>query len=65
MSLRVDTKGEAGVVRGKVWKKDGPEPEGWTITLEDPQAVQQGSPGIYGDSVSDLYWDDLTVRVNE
>jgi outer membrane protein assembly factor BamB len=65
MKLRVDVKGETGIVRGKVWKKGDAEPAEWTITLEDPQVVPQGSPGIYGDSVSDLYWDDVRVRVNE
>jgi hypothetical protein len=65
MKLRVDAKGEAGTARGKVWKKGDAEPAEWTIVLEDPQLVPAGSPGVYGDSVSDLYWDDLTVRVNE
>jgi hypothetical protein len=63
--LRVDVAGEKGTVRGKVWKKGEPEPEAWTITLEDPILVQEGSPGIYGDSVTDIYYDDFTVKVNE
>jgi outer membrane protein assembly factor BamB len=63
--LRVDVAGEKGTVRGKVWKKGAPEPEAWTISLEDPIVVQEGSPGIYGDSVTDIYYDDLTVKVNE
>lgn len=63
--LRVDVAGEKGTVRGKVWKKGEPEPEAWTITLEDPIAVQEGSPGIYGDSVTDIYYDDFTVKVNQ
>jgi hypothetical protein len=61
----VDVAGEKGAVRGKVWKKGEPEPEAWTISLEDPIAVQEGSPGIYGDSVTDIYYDDFTVKVNE
>lgn len=65
MKLRVDTQGERGTARGKVWKKGEPEPQQWTITLEDPMAVPAGAPGVYGDSVTDLYWDDLTVKVNE
>ena len=63
--LRVDVAGEKGTARGKVWKKDEPEPDAWTITLEDPIAVQEGSPGIYGDSATDIYYDDFTVKVNE
>jgi len=63
--LRVDVAGEKGTVRGKVWKKGEVEPEAWTITLEDPIVVQEGAPGIYGDSVTDVYYDDFTVKVNE
>ena len=63
--LRVDVAGEKGTVRGRVWKKGEAEPESWTITLEDPIVVQEGSPGIYGDSVTDIYYDDFTVKVNE
>ena len=63
--LRVDVAGDKGTVRGKVWKKGEPEPEAWTISLEDPIVVQEGAPGIYGDSVTDIYYDDFTVKVNE
>jgi outer membrane protein assembly factor BamB len=63
--LRVDVAGEKGTVRGKVWKKGEPEPEAWTITLEDPIVVQEGAPGIYGDSVTDIYYDDFSVKGNE
>jgi outer membrane protein assembly factor BamB len=65
MKLRVDVAGETGVAKGKIWKKDASEPSEWTITLEDPIAVKGGAPGVYGDSVTDLYWDNLTVKVNE
>jgi hypothetical protein len=64
MKLRVDVQGGKATARGKVWKKDDPEPEPWTISLEDPLPVEAGAPGIYGDSVTDLYYDNLTVRVN-
>jgi outer membrane protein assembly factor BamB len=63
--LRVDVAGAKGTVRGKVWKKGEPEPADWTIALEDPIVVQEGSPGLYGDSVTDVYYDDFTVRVND
>jgi hypothetical protein len=65
MKLRVDNTSDKATVRGKVWKKDAPEPADWTVTLEDPLPVTQGSPGIYGDSAADLYYDNLTVRTNE
>jgi outer membrane protein assembly factor BamB len=63
--LRVDVAGKTGTVRGKVWKKGEPEPGEWSITLEDPIAVQEGSPGIYGDSPIDIHYDNVTVKVNE
>jgi hypothetical protein len=65
MKLRVDSTADRATVRGKVWKKDETEPAGWTITLEDPLPVLAGSPGIYGDSSADLYYDNITVRMNE
>ena len=65
MKLRVDTTADKGVARGKVWKKGEPEPAAWTITLEDPIPVRAGSPGIYGDSVTDIHWDNVTVKVSE
>jgi outer membrane protein assembly factor BamB len=63
--LRVDVDGAMGTVRGKVWKKGEPEPGEWSITYEDPITVQEGSPGIYGDSPIDIYYDNVTVKVNE
>jgi hypothetical protein len=63
--LRVDVEGTTGTARGKVWKKGEPEPGEWSITLEDPIVVQEGSPGIYGDSPVDIYYDNVTVKVNE
>ncbi|MGD8895270.1 MAG: PQQ-binding-like beta-propeller repeat protein [Acidobacteriota bacterium] len=63
--LRVDVDGARGTVRGKVWKKGEPEPGEWSITYEDPIVVQEGSPGLYGDSPIDIYYDNVTVKVNE
>ena len=65
MKLRVDVGADAGTARGKVWKKDAPEPAGWTITLDDPIVIREGSPGLYGDSATDLYWDNISVKVSE
>ncbi len=63
--LRVDVEGDKGTVRGKVWKKGDPEPGEWSITYEDPIVVQEGAPGVYGDSPIDIYYDNVTVKVNE
>jgi hypothetical protein len=63
MKLRVDAQGDKGTVRGKLWRKDSPEPAEWTLTLEDPMVVHEGAPGVYGDSVTDLYWDNLEIKM--
>jgi outer membrane protein assembly factor BamB len=61
MKMQVDYSGKTGEVKGKVWPKGEPEPEAWTITVEDPIPIRQGSPGIYGNSVTTLYFDNVQV----
>jgi hypothetical protein len=65
MKMRVDTTTDKGTAKGKVWKKGEAEPNDWTITLEDPIPVRAGAPGIYGDSPTEIRWDNLTVKVSE
>jgi outer membrane protein assembly factor BamB len=65
MRLRVDAGPDKGTARGKIWKKDTAEPADWTITLDDPIVIRAGAPGIYGDSATDLYWDNLSLKVSE
>jgi outer membrane protein assembly factor BamB len=65
MKLRVDVTADKGTARGKVWKKGDPEPAEWTISLDDPIAIKEGSPGLYADSATDLYWDNISVKVSE
>ena len=62
MKMRVDAEGEVGVVRGKVWKRGEPEPKNWTIEAEDPYPNREGSPGIYGFSYADIYYDNISIR---
>ena len=63
MKLRVELlpEGSGGLIRGKVWKRDEPEPEGWTIEVRDPIVHRQGSPGIYGYSAAEIYYDNVSV----
>ena len=62
MKLRVDTRPDGtALVRGKVWPKGEPEPEAWTIEKTDTIAHLEGSPGIYGDGISELYFDNVSV----
>lgn len=45
MATIVDGK---GVIKGKVWPRSEKEPEKWTLELEDPLPIPDGSPLIYG-----------------
>ena len=65
LKLRVDVDGDRGLVRGKVWPRDEPEPAEWTITAEDPMPNRNGSPGIIGYSPIDIYFDNVSVVENQ
>jgi outer membrane protein assembly factor BamB len=72
--LEVVPKGDAAVVRGKVWPRDKPEPSAWTLEVTDPRPNREGAPAIYGyaqgilDEVggaaaigAEAFYDNLTV----
>ena len=66
MKLRVDhQKDGTARVRGKVWAADGAEPEAWTIEKIDKVPHVVGSPGIYADGISDVYFDNVKVYRNQ
>ncbi|HSR52634.1 MAG TPA: PQQ-binding-like beta-propeller repeat protein [Acidobacteriota bacterium] len=65
MKLRVDQEEGKAVVRGKVWPKGTAEPAEWTISVEDPHPVTSGSPGIFGFSMTPVYYDNVKVVENE
>ncbi len=67
MLTRVDVREDGtGVVRGKVWKKDDPEPEQWTIEYEHRTAHRQGAPGLFALSPQDMrvFIDNIQVTPN-
>ncbi len=64
MKMRVDIVDDTAHVKGKVWAKGEPEPEEWTIIVEDPLPNREGSPGIYGYSPAEIYYDNLKVWRN-
>ena len=64
LKLRVDTDDERALIRGKVWPRDEPEPDDWTVTVEDPEPVREGSPGLIGYSPIDIYFDNVRVMEN-
>jgi outer membrane protein assembly factor BamB len=62
MKLRVENRPDGtALVRGKVWPTGEPEPAAWTIEKTDKIAHLEGSPGLYGDGISDLYFDNVSV----
>ncbi|MDE0185911.1 MAG: PQQ-like beta-propeller repeat protein [Candidatus Poribacteria bacterium] len=61
IKLTVNIADDKAMVKGKVWRTGEPEPASWTITVEDPLPNREGSPGIYGYSPSEIYYDNLKV----
>ena len=61
MKMTVDIVEDTAHVKGKVWVRGEQEPEEWTITVEDPLPNREGSPGIYGYSPAEIYYDNLKV----
>jgi outer membrane protein assembly factor BamB len=64
MKMRVDLVGGKSIVKGKVWPRAEKEPEAWTITLEDPLPNPAGSPGLYGYSPAEIYYDNIKITKN-
>ena len=49
LKVRVDVAQDgSGIVRGKAWKRNEPEPSEWTIEVPHKHAHQNGSPGLFG-----------------
>jgi len=65
MKLMVDASGDKATIRGKAWKASDPEPSAWTIEAQDPLPIRQGSPGLYGYSAADIFYDNIKVTVNQ
>ncbi|MHC4895813.1 MAG: outer membrane protein assembly factor BamB family protein [Planctomycetota bacterium] len=69
LKTRVDVTADGrGVIRAKVWQRDVPEPQGWTIEVPHSHAHKKGSPGIYGfvpQSRFMVYLDNLSVTSND
>ena len=61
MKMTVEMVDRTAHVKGKVWARGEQEPDAWTITVEDPLPNREGSPGIYGYSPAEIYYDNLKV----
>ncbi|HYG10038.1 MAG TPA: hypothetical protein VD835_08840, partial [Pyrinomonadaceae bacterium] len=51
--------------RGKVWLVGEPEPAAWMIERVDPLPNRQGAPGIFGNGLAELSFDNLKVTPNK
>jgi outer membrane protein assembly factor BamB len=51
--------------RGKAWPAAEPEPAAWMIERIDPIPNRQGAPGIFGNGLAELYFDNIKVYANK
>jgi len=66
MKLRTAIEDGKAVLRGKVWKRDEPEPENWTIEAVDIVPNEIGSPGLYGNAKeAELFIDNVQITRNQ
>jgi hypothetical protein len=62
MKLQVENMPNGTVrARGKVWAVGDAEPTAWTVERVDPIGNHQGSPGIYGNALAEIYFDNIKV----
>ena len=51
--------------RGKAWPVTEPEPAAWMIERIDSIPNRQGAPGIFGNGLAELYFDNIKVYANK
>jgi outer membrane protein assembly factor BamB len=51
--------------RGKVWPAGEAEPAAWMIERIDTIPNRQGAPGIFGNGLAELYFDNIKVYANK
>ena len=51
--------------RGKAWPAGDSEPGAWTVERVDAIGNHQGSPGIFGNALAEIYFDNLKVTPNK
>lgn len=51
--------------RGKAWPTSEPEPAAWMIEMIDQIPNRQGAPGIFGNGLSEVYFDNIKVYANK
>ena len=61
MKMQVDVANGKALIKGKVWPRDENEPADWSIVAEDPLPNEHGSPGLYGWSATDIFYDNIKI----
>lgn len=51
--------------RGKVWPAGEAEPAAWMIERIDPIPNRQGAPGVFGNALAEIFFDNLKVYPNK
>jgi hypothetical protein len=65
LKLSVTAEADQAIARGKVWKRDSPEPAQWTVQIIDHSPNLQGTPGVYGNTPdAEVYLDNVRVTPN-
>ena len=65
LKLTVENQPDGKVrARGKVWPAGDAEPAAWMIERIDPIPNRQGAPGIFGNALAEIYFDNLKVYPN-
>jgi hypothetical protein len=66
LKLQVENLAEGKTrARGKVWPAGEAEPAAWMIERIDPIPNRQGAPGIFGNGLAELYFDNIKVYANK
>ncbi len=66
MKLRVQNRPDGTTIaQGKVWPRDQPEPAAWLVEKIDRIPHRAGAPGLYGDGISDVFFDNFKVYKNQ
>jgi hypothetical protein len=66
MKLQVENLPEGKTrARGKVWAVGAAEPSAWMIERIDPIPNRQGAPGVFGNALAEVYFDNLKVYANK
>ena len=65
MKMRVGVAEGEALIEGKVWRRDEAEPDDWTIQVRDGLPNNAGTPGLYGQSYANIYYDNLEVKSDQ